>query len=198
MIGQDIKGAFIVEPDGCIALGPSYGRVDINNLRIPQAEQAILGRLRGVLRNPEVGVTKIGHLTTWRSAKIPGAPTVEMPGKLPYRIGTGHQLKINAVGTLLGQDIRGTYVVEKEGTVPLGPSYGRVKVDGFTLREAEEEIVKHLKKILQHPEVSVTLGGWEIDDSDDRIQGLEAEVRRLKLELDRVKAIATEKGKSGD
>jgi hypothetical protein len=43
------------------------------------------------------------------------------------------------------------------GTVALGPSYGRVKVAGLTILEAEEAIKRHLAQFIDDPLLQVTL-----------------------------------------
>ncbi len=50
--------------------------------------------------------------------------------------------------------------MEPSGTVPLGPLYGRVNVQGLSLEAAEKAIEKKLRKILTDPKVSVTVAGW--------------------------------------
>ena len=45
------------------------------------------------------------------------------------------------------------------GTVALGPVYGRVKVSGMTVLEAEKAILKKLSDICEDPMVQVTLAG---------------------------------------
>ncbi|HKD38294.1 MAG TPA: polysaccharide biosynthesis/export family protein, partial [Pirellulales bacterium] len=71
---------------------------------------------------------------------------------------------INASGTLppelknLGAEpITGTYAIEPGGAVNLGASYGRVKVQGLTVEEAAEAIFRQLSRVLQSPQVTVTL-----------------------------------------
>src|SRR3989442_666254 len=46
-----------------------------------------------------------------------------------------------------GRLISGTFTVEPEGTVNLGPLYGRVKVVGLTVDEARKAVDTQLKKI---------------------------------------------------
>jgi polysaccharide export outer membrane protein len=77
--------------------------------------------------------------------------------KSPYKIEALDYLAIQVSGTLRDQPITGTYAVEPGGTVNLGPSYGRVKVDGQTLEEAAETIYRQLSRVLKEPQVSVTL-----------------------------------------
>ena len=82
---------------------------------------------------------------------------IKVVPKPPYRIETLDALGVNVTGTLRDQPITGTYAVEPGGTLNLGPSYGRVKVSGLTLEEAAEAIYRQLARVLQQPEVSVTL-----------------------------------------
>ena len=83
----------------------------------------------------------------------------------PYKIGVGDYLFIRAGFALPDVPIDGIYRVEPEGTVALGSEYGRVKVDGLSLVEAEQAIQTKLKDVLRSPEVSVTLAGWKKRDS---------------------------------
>ena len=75
----------------------------------------------------------------------------------PYTIGPYDVMKIDAIGTLLDQPIKGYYLVEAEGTVALGPAYGRMNVAGLSLAAAEEAIEKKLRDVLANPRVSLTL-----------------------------------------
>ena len=75
----------------------------------------------------------------------------------PYQIEAFDVLMIQVVGTLLDQPINNYYLVEGEGTVSLGPAYGKVRVAGMTIEEAREAIRLKLLEILANPEVSVQL-----------------------------------------
>jgi polysaccharide export outer membrane protein len=77
--------------------------------------------------------------------------------KPPYRVGTYDLLQVVVVGTLLDQPIAGTYLVEAEGSVNLGPAYGRVQVEGLTIEESAGAIEAHLANTLKYPDVSVQL-----------------------------------------
>ncbi len=59
--------------------------------------------------------------------------------------------------TKLGNPIRGRYVVEPGGMLNLGPAYGKVKVGGLSLEEAQDAVLKQLRKMLKDPKVSVML-----------------------------------------
>ncbi len=155
LLDQPIDGFFLVEAQGTIALGPAYGRVQMSGLTIDAAEKAIHKQLTRVLTKPEVQVSQPSDpgsaALPWREAAMP---------KTPYTIKPGDLLFIDALGTLLDQPIQGICVVEPSGTVPLGPAYGRAKVDGLTLEGAEKAIEKKLREVLPKPEVSVTMAGW--------------------------------------
>jgi polysaccharide biosynthesis/export protein len=70
-------------------------------------------------------------------------------------------LRIDAIGTIADQPIAGSYLVESDGRVALGPAYGRVQVKGLTLDAAEKAIRKKLMEVLTNPQVQVTFGGWK-------------------------------------
>jgi beta-lactamase regulating signal transducer with metallopeptidase domain len=78
----------------------------------------------------------------------------------PYRIAPGHIIHVIVVNAFPEQPIADDFFVEPSGSVPLGPVYGRVKVGGLTLEEAEKAIATHLSKMLQGPQVQVTIGDW--------------------------------------
>ena len=59
-------------------------------------------------------------------------------------IGPDEWLVIRVIGAPFDQPIDGYFRVESEGTVALGPAYGRVKVKGLTIEEAIEAIRKEL------------------------------------------------------
>ena len=83
---------------------------------------------------------------------------VRLVPKPPYRIEAFDALVINVENAPPTAPISGLFVVEPDGTVNLGPQYGSVRVIGMTLEEARGAIEGHLKKLLEKPIVSVTLG----------------------------------------
>jgi beta-lactamase regulating signal transducer with metallopeptidase domain len=74
-----------------------------------------------------------------------------------HRLAAFEVIQIDVAGTPPDGPITGQFTIELEGTVALGPLYGRVAVKGQTVREAEATIEKHLKEILRDPKVQVTL-----------------------------------------
>ncbi|HEX6964042.1 MAG TPA: polysaccharide biosynthesis/export family protein [Lacipirellula sp.] len=82
---------------------------------------------------------------------------VKLVPKSPHRIETFDVLLIRAVGAFPEQPIDNTYNVDADGTVNLGPTYGRVRVVDLTIEEAEDAIRDELSQILTDVEISVSL-----------------------------------------
>jgi polysaccharide export outer membrane protein len=71
--------------------------------------------------------------------------------KPPYRIEPGDAVFLQYTGEIFpNKPLEGTYTVEPDGVINLGPSYGgSVKVSDMTLDEARAAVQKHLEKILK-------------------------------------------------
>lgn len=82
---------------------------------------------------------------------------VKLVPKSPHRIETFDVLLIRVIGAFPEQPIDNTYNVDADGTVNLGPTYGRIAVVGQTIEEAEDEIRDQLSKVLTDVDVSVSL-----------------------------------------
>ena len=82
---------------------------------------------------------------------------VKLVPKSPHRIETFDVLLVRVVGALPDQPIDDQYSVDADGSVNLGPTYGRIKVVDLTIEEAEDEIRKQLSRVLTDAEVSVSL-----------------------------------------
>ena len=52
-----VKGTFLVEPSGKIALGPEYGRVQVSGLTVEEAEVLVREQLAKYIRDPHVSLT---------------------------------------------------------------------------------------------------------------------------------------------
>lgn len=77
--------------------------------------------------------------------------------KSPYTVRTQDILQIIVANAQPDQPIAGAYLVEANGLVNLGPSYGPVKVEGLTMDEAQDAITRHLRATVFQPQVSVSL-----------------------------------------
>jgi polysaccharide export outer membrane protein len=73
----------------------------------------------------------------------------------PYRLEPLDTVIIQAKGALPNEPLSGEYVIEPEGRVNLGRSYGTVSITGLTADEAKGVIEKQLKEILADPTVYI-------------------------------------------
>jgi polysaccharide export outer membrane protein len=77
--------------------------------------------------------------------------------KPPFKIQTLDTIGIRVLKALPDEPIADLFVVDPDGTVNLGASYGTVKVVGLTIEEAKEEVIKKLQTLVDNPVVSVVL-----------------------------------------
>lgn len=75
----------------------------------------------------------------------------------PYRLEVFDVVQIDVVGTFMDQPISNLFMVEADGTVNLGPSYGKTRIVGMAIEEATTAIGQHLRQTLKQPEVSLRL-----------------------------------------
>ena len=76
------------------------------------------------------------------------------PG-FPLHISPGDSLRIQVYGALPNQPINGSYQVTSDGLVNLGYSYGKVKLDGLTIGNAEQKLRQSLSHILRDPKLRI-------------------------------------------
>jgi polysaccharide export outer membrane protein len=68
-------------------------------------------------------------------------------------------LFIQIANVPMEEPISGLFVVDPNGTITLGPTYGSIKVVGMTLEQVKPAIEEHLKKLkILNPKASVSLG----------------------------------------
>ncbi|MDR2344949.1 MAG: polysaccharide biosynthesis/export family protein [Planctomycetaceae bacterium] len=78
--------------------------------------------------------------------------------KDPYVLRVFDIVYLNVLGMLEEEPIiDNTFSIEPGGTIQLGGSYGSVKIDGLSLRKAEERIKDHLMASLGEPVVTMRL-----------------------------------------
>ncbi len=82
---------------------------------------------------------------------------VKLVPKSPHKIETFDVLLVRVEGGFSEQPINDPFNVDADGSVNLGPAYGRIQVVGRTIEEAEDKIRTELSKRLTAPEVSVSL-----------------------------------------
>lgn len=83
--------------------------------------------------------------------------TVRAVPRAPYRLNALDVLYVCVSGTYPDAPINGAFSIQPDGTVNLGAPYGCVSVSGLTFHEAEIAVETHLKHLLRHPEVTVSL-----------------------------------------
>lgn len=82
---------------------------------------------------------------------------IKIVPKPPHKIEPFDGLLIRVLGALPDQPIADAFSVDPEGTVDLGPTYGKVKVVGLTTDDAQEAIRRQLSRVLEDFEVSLSL-----------------------------------------
>ena len=91
-----------------------------------------------------------------------GSATVIAVREIPptpdeHRLKAGDMVKVAVAGVIPEQPINDAYAIEPQGTLALGPTYGRVNVAGMTVLQAEEAVKTHLEAILTNVQVQITL-----------------------------------------
>lgn len=82
---------------------------------------------------------------------------VKLVPKSPHQIETFDVLLVRVSGAFPEYPIDDAYNVDADGSVNLGPRYGRIEIVDLTIEEAEDEIRSYLSQILADVEVSVSL-----------------------------------------
>jgi polysaccharide biosynthesis/export protein len=82
---------------------------------------------------------------------------VKIVPKPPHKLEPFDAILIRVANAFADQPIADAFFIDPEGNVDLGPTYGRVKVVGLTVDEAQSEIRRHLSQLIQDPIVSVSL-----------------------------------------
>jgi hypothetical protein len=72
-------------------------------------------------------------------------------------IGPHDVIRIVVANAFPDMPIHEAYPVESMGTVALGPTYGRVKVAGLSILDAESAVRKHLSEMIEYPQEQVTM-----------------------------------------
>ncbi|MCA9263420.1 MAG: polysaccharide biosynthesis/export family protein [Planctomycetales bacterium] len=83
--------------------------------------------------------------------------TIRSTPKAPYELQPLDLLQVVADGLPPDRPVSGTYQVEPTGTLNLGPAYGKVNVQGLTLDEATDAVVRSLRATVQRPMVTIQL-----------------------------------------
>lgn len=82
---------------------------------------------------------------------------VKLVPKSPHRIETFDVMLVRVSGAFPEYPIDDAFSVDADGSVNLGPRYGRIEIVDLTIEEAEDEIRSYLSQILSEVDVSVSL-----------------------------------------
>lgn len=82
---------------------------------------------------------------------------VRLVPKSPHKLEIFDVVLIRATGNFPELPIDNTYNIDADGSVNLGPTYGRIKIAGDTVEEAEATLQDELSQILANVEISVSL-----------------------------------------
>ncbi len=82
---------------------------------------------------------------------------VRLVPKSPHKFEIFDVILVRVTGTYADQPIEDAFSIDADGTINLGPTYGRIKVTGLTTEEAEDKIRTDLAQILTEVGVSVSL-----------------------------------------
>ncbi|MDR3197850.1 MAG: polysaccharide biosynthesis/export family protein [Planctomycetaceae bacterium] len=79
--------------------------------------------------------------------EAPDVITVEaihLVPKSPYMLRVFDVIALDVIGTPIDEPIMGTFSVEPGGIIQLGGAYGSVRIEGLSVQEAEQAILRHL------------------------------------------------------
>ncbi len=143
-------------------------QVERQKEEIKQLEKAMKGQAEGIKKQAAEQAEQAKQAAKYAAATMARGSAVAretqsvaawpQPNNFdPEVLQAGDQIMIEAIGVLPDKPIGGLYVIEPGGTVPLGAAYGRVAVAGMTVIDAEQAILRELKKTVEDPRVQVTL-----------------------------------------
>ena len=82
---------------------------------------------------------------------------VKLVPKSPHKFEIFDVILVRVTGAYPDQPIDDAYSIDADGTINLGPTYGRIKVTNLTTEEAEDTVRSDLAQILTDVDVSISL-----------------------------------------
>jgi polysaccharide export outer membrane protein len=82
---------------------------------------------------------------------------ISLVPKSPYKLRPFDVVTISTSGTLPEEPLQGEYVVQPNGTIQLGFSYGLLNAAGRSVEELQKELLARLQDSLKDPEVWIAL-----------------------------------------
>ncbi len=185
--GFPLAGPQIVDPGGTVTLGGAYGRVKVSGLTFEEAEEVIREQLSQYVTDPDVSVSY-----SEKNLERPQSSISSVAGEpQEYRIQPLDFVRILALNPIPDFPIMGNYIVDPSGVVALGAPYGRFKISGLTLEEAETKIREQLSELLTDPDVSVSYSEKNLERAQSQVapsgSGTAQELRALRSEIQRLR-----------
>jgi RNA polymerase sigma factor (sigma-70 family) len=146
------------------AAGEEGKRVSLQARKAAQEEaHAALEEARAVIHQKAEMAAQAADITARFNATGKSRPFKMVPQYIDAgsasELMPGSRIHIQARGVDPESPLDHIYTVEPMGTVALGVSYGRVKVEGLSVIDAEKVILEHLKQDWENPRVQVTFEG---------------------------------------
>lgn len=172
-----IDGNFVIQADGSISLGTTYGTIHVEGLNLEGAREKIETTLSNTLVAPdtyvalaEAGVAVDAEFTIeidgtidfgypYGRVNLRGTSITEARDKLTEHFGRSFDnpyVIVNLLQASLLQLVVGEHLVGPDGSVTLG-IYGSVQVVGLTLEEASGAIEEKLSVLLDQPKVATSV-----------------------------------------
>jgi polysaccharide export outer membrane protein len=82
---------------------------------------------------------------------------VQLVPKESTRVAPLDKVRIEVSGTPPNEPIKGTFQIDSDGDVVLGPIYGAVKISDLTRHDAEEKVKQLLRTVLKEPHVALSI-----------------------------------------
>jgi len=103
--------------------------------------------------------------------------------KYKYILGTSDSVSVKLSDI---EDLNGSYIIDQEGKIDL-PFIGKIKIDGFALDQAQQVLLKEIKKYYKNPDLQVEIE--EYNSSKAYIVGAVQTQTTLNLNQEPVKLI---------
>ena len=128
---------------------------------------------------------------------------VKLVPKSPHKFEIFDVILVRVTGAYPDQPIDDAYSIDADGSINLGPTYGRIKVTGLTTEETEDHVRAELAQILNEVDVSISLlqsagaqqvTGQHLVGPDGRVNlGTYGSVQVAGMTLEEVRAAVEEK-----
>lgn len=172
-----IDGTFLIQSNGSISLGPTYGVIEVGGLSIDKAKANIEKKLTESLVVPKINIVLIESGTpvkgdfnigidgkvrlgvSFGEVQIAGMTLAAAKAQLEQHFKTYFsepRVSIELLQSSVQQLISGEHLVGPDGNITLG-IYGSLHVVGMTLEETTMAVQNRLSEFFDNPSVSVSV-----------------------------------------